>query len=165
MSFPHACCCYLGVRCFYYYCVHTNSCWCWRFVCNNLCWWARYSCCFSFCLLFLMLNDIRSFSNTAAHLNLFVPNRPIIPFLIWQSLYVYDFHFCPGLPVFCILYTTSFNRLTILYGPSQLVCNLGHNPFFSLGCRIIPAALHGNPPCLLHDHTWLLSCHRPSPSF
>ena len=24
-------------------------------------WWARYSCCFSFCLLFLMRSDDRSF--------------------------------------------------------------------------------------------------------
>ena len=29
----------------------------------NLCWWAHYSCYFSFCLLLLMLNDIRSFRN------------------------------------------------------------------------------------------------------
>ena len=32
--------------------------------------------------------------------------------------------FVQGLLAFCIQYTTSFNRLIILYGPPQLVCNL-----------------------------------------
>ena len=56
-----------------------------------------------------------------------------LPPIFCQALYVYNLHFSSMAVSF--LYTTSFNRLIILYDPSQLVCRSVDKPLFRCGLQ------------------------------